>query len=400
MTTELATIEQPGSAAGTHALAMLTDEDFKLRLESLKQGRERIAEIQRRLMRPGVDFGKIPGTGDRPTLLKPGAEKLADFYQLAAGMAADMTPGDGERTPLIRYEVRCTLHLRTLDGPVVASGWGVCTSHEKKYRYRNEWTNGKKQRVVNEDPWEQANTILKIAEKRAFIDAVLRATASSGLFTQDVGDDDLPAEPVRVEPNPAPELPDRASVLREALRERAASRSISAADLDFIALEAMGDTVDQLDVDALTAFGKDLVAGKFDRQPIESQPIGAATQESEPDVVDGGSVEVGSEAGSRLANPTPPDEQPEVERAVAPSGVAPAADVPLASAAGDLIAQIEAQTGGTEIPPKPGTPEYKALPDGNARAQAKAYWDAKEPPAPKGARETPEPEPIAMGLTS
>lgn len=37
---------------------------------------------------------------------------------------------------------------------------------------------------------------------------------------------------------------------------------------------------------------------------------------------------------------------------------------------------ILAVTGGEEVPPKPGTPEYKALPNGTARAQAKAWHDA------------------------
>lgn len=374
MTTELATIEQPGSAAGTHALAMLTDDEFALRLESLKQGRERIAEIQRRLMRPGVDFGKIPGTGDRPTLLKPGAEKLADFYQLAAGMSAEMTPGDGERTPLIRYEVRCTLHLRSLDGPVVASGWGVCTSHEKKYRYRNEWTNGKKQRVVNDDPWEQANTILKIAEKRAFIDAVLRATASSGLFTQDVGDDDLPDEPVRPASRTLPIDPSQPT--EDELRMTIAQT-----------LRAHGK-----DADALQPIADEIGVKKGDRanreQLVEMLRLLEASFETPGSSVptDSPATEAPASEGTQTSEiPTDGGLDADV---VAPEGVPPS------SSGAPTLEDVLAVTGGELVPPKPGSDEYRSL-SAMEKSQARAYWARAQP---QGARETHEPTQVGAAL--
>lgn len=40
----------------------------------------------------------------------------------------------------------------------------------------------------NPDPWDVENTLLKMANKRAQVDATLRVTATSGLFTQDVED--------------------------------------------------------------------------------------------------------------------------------------------------------------------------------------------------------------------
>jgi hypothetical protein len=42
--------------------------------------------------------------------------------------------------------------------------------------------------MENEDPWVLWNTVLKMAKKRALIDATLSATSSSGIFTQDVED--------------------------------------------------------------------------------------------------------------------------------------------------------------------------------------------------------------------
>ena len=35
------------------------------------------------VLREGTDYGKIPGAGDKATLLKPGAEKLSMFFGLS-----------------------------------------------------------------------------------------------------------------------------------------------------------------------------------------------------------------------------------------------------------------------------------------------------------------------------
>ena len=178
--------------AGVAALAALSDDEFQRRLRVLEQGRRRVQAIKESLMLQGTDYGLVPGTGNKPTLLKPGAEKLAEFYRLAAEILLHERHGDGINTPLIAYVAECRLHLGTTAGPVVAVGWGVCSNWERKYRYRNEWVGSGRDRqrmqVENPDPWEQANTVAKMAEKRAFVDGVLRATASSALFTQDLED--------------------------------------------------------------------------------------------------------------------------------------------------------------------------------------------------------------------
>lgn len=212
--------------AGTLALAAMSDEQFEARIAQLKSGRERVARIQRELLRPDVDYGLIPGT-QKPTLLKPGAEKLCDFYRYAADF--EPTVEYSESGPPIRVLMRCRLHLGSLDGPVVAIGYGEANSWEKRYRYRsggltcpkcgavgtmtlNPTSRGshwcvpdkggcgqnisvedaksaeKVEKVENPDPFDLANTLVKMAEKRAHIDATLRATATSGLFTQDVED--------------------------------------------------------------------------------------------------------------------------------------------------------------------------------------------------------------------
>lgn len=224
-------VRQVVPEAGTLALALMSDGEFNARLEALKKGQQRMAEIQKSLMVEDVDYGTIPGT-DKPTLLKPGAEKLNNFYGYAADFFPSRTEGDGKVAPHLSYQTRCDIHLGSLDGPVVAVGYGSANSWEKKHRYRSpqracpdcgvvgaitrstrepEWFCWRKKggcgatypldepRIIgqvgdreNPDPHELDNTLLKMSEKRSYIDGTLRATASSGLFTQDM--DDQPQE--------------------------------------------------------------------------------------------------------------------------------------------------------------------------------------------------------------
>lgn len=188
-------------------------EDFAMSIQSLTRQVDLIQEVMKKVMREGEHYGKIPGT-NKPTLLKPGAEKLNVTFRLGPSYTIIEKIRDDD---FIAYTVRCDLtHIPT--GTLVASGIGSCNSKETKYRYRTENTgrevpaaywndrdprllgghqfsprkkDGKwwiMQQVENENPWDLDNTLVKMACKRAMVAAVLNGTAASDIFTQDVED--------------------------------------------------------------------------------------------------------------------------------------------------------------------------------------------------------------------
>jgi len=174
--------------------------------DQLKAQVRRLGEFYKGLMQEGTDYGTIPGT-PKPTLLKPGAELLRGW----AGLTPEFTvnnAGTDLRAGVFNYEVKCSLYK---DGKLVGEGVGSCNSLESKYRYRwvfekelpqdidkeslvVKWFPKKggghypKYRLENENPQDLANTILKMAKKRSFIDAILTVTGASRIFTQDVED--------------------------------------------------------------------------------------------------------------------------------------------------------------------------------------------------------------------
>lgn len=124
------------------------------------------------MMKEGIDYGKIPNT-NKSCLFKSGAEKLCDLFEFTKQVEILNQIEDFD-TGLFHYEVKVIL-CGKMTGLVEAEGVGSCNSREKKYR--------------NQDAASAANTILKMAKKRALIDATLTATRSSDIFTQDMEDE-------------------------------------------------------------------------------------------------------------------------------------------------------------------------------------------------------------------
>lgn len=162
-----------------------------------------IQDVMRNVMQDGADYGVIPGT-QKPTLYKPGAEKLCVTFRLAPDQPIiEAVP---ELTGDVRYRVQ--VPIRAADGSLVAVGVGECSTGEEKYRWRRpvhpaefqaaaedqkrqKWTReGDKWDQVRVNPADIANTVLKMAHKRAYVHGVIMATAAGSIFTQDI--EDLP----------------------------------------------------------------------------------------------------------------------------------------------------------------------------------------------------------------
>lgn len=165
-----------------------------------------IQDVMRSVMFDGTHYGKIPGT-QSVSLYKAGAEKLMATFRLAAKPEVHDLSADGE----VHYRV--TVNLLSAGGQFLGAGIGECSSREEKYAWRamicqQEFDatpenrrrvkfakyggNVEQKKQVRTNPADVANTILKMAKKRAQVDAVITVTAASDIFTQDI--EDMPEE--------------------------------------------------------------------------------------------------------------------------------------------------------------------------------------------------------------
>lgn len=96
---------------------------------------QQMVGLVRTIMEEGIDFGIIPGT-NKPSLLKPGAEKLTTFFGLVPRFEIVKEVevwGSADQEAFFYYWVKCQL-LR--HGEVVGEADGSCNSHEGRYRWR------------------------------------------------------------------------------------------------------------------------------------------------------------------------------------------------------------------------------------------------------------------------
>jgi hypothetical protein len=200
-------------------------QDESMSIERLKTHVLMVQKVMKEVMQKDEHYGVIPGC-KKPSLWKPGAEKLSLTFRLAPSYSwteTDMQNGHKN------FVTKCTLtHINSHE--VYAEGLGSCSTMETKYRFRDEerkcpkcntesiikgkeefgggWLCFKKKhgcgakfndgdqsiegqkvgRVEYDNPADFYNTALKMAKKRAHIDATLTATAASDIFTQDIED--------------------------------------------------------------------------------------------------------------------------------------------------------------------------------------------------------------------
>jgi hypothetical protein len=220
---ELVPVQHHGT--GIAVAPEVTAQDLVKRLDVIRGA-------MRDAMERDVDYGVIPGTGSKPTLLKPGSEKLGVLFQLDIQIDSEKVFDGDHLTVMSKATV---YHAPT--GTRLGMGEGMCSTKESKYAYRNanrvcptcgvdaiitgkeEYGGGfvcfkkkggcgakfsssdeaitsqKTGKVENPDLPDSWNVCVKMAEKRARIDAVLAVTGASALFTQDMEQDEKATTP-------------------------------------------------------------------------------------------------------------------------------------------------------------------------------------------------------------
>jgi len=173
-----------------------------INLDEIKNNMQKISGLHgliQNMLRKDYDYGIIPGTV-KPTLLKPGAEKICMLFGLTPQYEFLQNIEDYNNN-FFSYSFKCSL---SKNQNVIAEGVGSCNSKEKRYRYllvnnlspnyigESEKVQDKygnvKYRIENVEIFNYVNTILKMAKKRAFVDAILQVASLSEMFTQDLED--------------------------------------------------------------------------------------------------------------------------------------------------------------------------------------------------------------------
>lgn len=201
-------------------------------IEQAVARRNVMVRAMKELMVEGVDYGKIPNCGDKPTLMQPGADKLANLFGLTLQYdflekIEDWTGAEHGGEPFFYYQIRAKVFRGEF---LLAEGIGAASSWESKYRWRQSertcpncqkatiikgreeygggWVCYAKKggcgakfydgdqsiegqqtgRKPNPDVADVVNTVLKIAYKRCKLHGTINGTSASEFFTQDLED--------------------------------------------------------------------------------------------------------------------------------------------------------------------------------------------------------------------
>jgi len=138
----------------------------------------------------GTDYGVIPRCS-KPSLLKPGAEKILNYLGLIARVEVCNRVEDYANDGFFCYT--CKVSLLDYNGVIKGEGLGICNSKESRY--------------AKNSGFSVQNTVLKMAKKRALVDAVLNVACLSARFTQDVEDMNLEPDQSSKGPSGQPQPP-------------------------------------------------------------------------------------------------------------------------------------------------------------------------------------------------
>ena len=186
------------------------------------RGRMELLRELRGCLTKDVDYGRIPGCGDKDTLLKPGGEKVLLGFGLAVLV---------DRIEVIRegnvLSYRVILTAVSGDGIIRGSGVGEASTGENKYAWQiaecqahydetapvdrqKKYRGEDFQLQVRTNPDDKRNTVLKMSKKRAMVDLALGTCGASEFFAQDLEDETTPETPkgrTTAKPKPAAAKP-------------------------------------------------------------------------------------------------------------------------------------------------------------------------------------------------
>jgi len=218
----------------------ITNTDKNLSVEDVKSQVNTIQKIMNSVMIEGHHYGEIPGMkakgneAKKYVLLKPGAEKIMLAFRIANEMIIEDLSTEDER----RYRVRSRA-ISIITGKFLGEGLGEGSTSEEKYKWRKAvckeefdstpenrrrsvWKAGYQAPAfqiaqVRTNPADIANTVLKMAKKRALVDMVLTVMAASDIFVQDL--EDVSLEIPETENNGPTESKSPQRVIKESIEE-------------------------------------------------------------------------------------------------------------------------------------------------------------------------------------
>ena len=196
-------------------------------MKRVKQTVDAVIEFMKSVMVKDIDYGVIPGT-NKPSLLKPGAEKLARFFGLRTrSTIMNVVSSEDPEAPYYTVTVKTEI-LKGNSDVVISDGLGTASTLEDRYATR--WLTEAKlpagidksllafrekqskfgKGMYIEYLWKpslgehffQRETVLQMADKRSYVAAVRKATAASMIFTQDMEDArpehrEAPSKPIK-----------------------------------------------------------------------------------------------------------------------------------------------------------------------------------------------------------
>jgi hypothetical protein len=200
-------IYQPDAVTGYQPGMVMTP-------EAAKALDEQVRLCTAAVLREGVDYGHIPGTsGDEKSLWRPGAQKLLQWFRLECTCErVEVERDDDGRKHGITYRAEVGRGLKTATPVILATCEGTADYDESKFYQTaeevqrkakdRETRNAEKyRRPRNPEKWQGLgeyradwNALMKRAQKRAIVGAVVDATAAGGIFTDREEDDNTPVQ--------------------------------------------------------------------------------------------------------------------------------------------------------------------------------------------------------------